>query len=113
MNGNNLCLTNRHQATEYGLRARRTAGNSSPYFFQSKVLRERKKVSRLFGGKDGYDFVDLLGALKLPERVNDNRDSAYLQELLWADAAQPSSLPGGDDDRDVHEMLIREFLNQS
>src|SRR5207237_8445118 len=76
VNGNNLCLTKRHQAAEHGLRARRTASHSSRYSFQSKVLRERKKVSRLFGGKDGYDFVDLLGALKLPERVNDNRNSA-------------------------------------
>ena len=76
VNGNNLCVANRSQPAEHGLRARRTAGYSSRNFFQSKVLRESQKVSRLFGGKDDYDFVDLLGALKLPERVNDNRNSA-------------------------------------
>src|SRR2546430_14587753 len=65
------------------------------------------KAGDLFRRQYGYDFVDISAALKLPERVNDNRNAVEFDKLLGPSAAQPSSLPGGDDDGDIHSVMTQ------
>jgi hypothetical protein len=76
-------------------------------FLQPELLRQRLKSRRFFGGQHSYDVVDLMAALELPERVNDNWNPAEFEELLWPVAAQPSAFPGGDNYCDVHSIMTR------
>ena len=48
--------------------------------------------------------MNFVAALELPERMNDNWNSAQLEELLGTVAAEPASLPGSHDYGDIHSI---------
>ena len=60
----------------------------------------------LSAGTTTMIFVDRFAAFELPERVNDYRNAAKLQELLGLVATQASSPAGGDHDRDIHSLAF-------
>ena len=107
MNGNDLGVANRVQATQHRLSARGASRNGLRDFSQTKLLCQRNESRRRVGGQYDYNFIYGVTRLEAPERVNDDRNATKLEELLWSVAADPSSLACGDNDRDVHAVTIR------
>jgi hypothetical protein len=64
-------------------------------------------VIRLCSSQHDQDLIDLAAEIELSKRVNDDRNSFEFEELLGPVAAQPSSLPGGHNYRDIQSVIIR------
>ena len=107
MHSDDVCFVDRDQAPLHRLGSRFPARNHARKLPQSELLRQRLKSRRFFGGQDCYDFIDLSATLELSERANDYWNPIEFEELLGPVAAQPSSLPGGHNYRDVHSVMIR------
>src|SRR5438105_2311253 len=104
MHRDDISLINRGQSISYGLRARLATGDYPRNFLQLKLVDEWLKIRHVCRRQDDYDLFDLPTLLKLPQRVDDDGDAVYREELLGPVTTETNAFPTGDDYRDVHSF---------